>query len=162
MTDEKIKNSDELEFVVFCIENVAANLGVNAERVYQAFTEQSDILNDYIVPEYEVLHTQSRKYIVADILDVMKEMSVKVTISISQMYIERTSVMTANPILLQKKYSRVIECFAKQQGISLDAALDFFYHSQVYQLIRGGVSDMHCMSDGYLAEELKQEYEKKY
>ena len=24
--------------------------------------------------------------------------------------------MTANPILLQKKYSRVIECFANQQG----------------------------------------------
>ena len=34
--------------------------------------------------------------------------------------------MTANPILLQKKYSRVIECFAKQQGLSLDAALNFF------------------------------------
>lgn len=28
--------------------------------------------------------------------------------------------MTANPILLQKKYCRVIECFAKQQGLSLD------------------------------------------
>ena len=69
--------------------------------------------------------------------------------------------MTANPILLQKKYSRVIECFAKQQGLSLDAALDFFYHSQVYQLTREGVSDMHCMSDMYLAEELKQEYSQK-
>ena len=45
MTDEKIKNSSELEFAVFCIENVAAKLGVDAERVYQAFTEQSDILN---------------------------------------------------------------------------------------------------------------------
>lgn len=66
--------------------------------------------------------------------------------------------MIANPILLQKKYSRVIECFAKMQGVSLDVALDFFYHSQVYQLIRDGVSDMHCMSDEYLAEELKQEY----
>ena len=66
--------------------------------------------------------------------------------------------MIANPILLQKKYSRVIECFAKMQGVSLDAALYFFYHSQVYQLIRDGVSDMHCMSDAYLAEELEQEY----
>ena len=73
MTDEKIKNSSELEFAVFCIENVAAKLGVDAERVYQAFTEQSDILNGYIVPEYEVLHTQSREYIVDDLLDVMKE-----------------------------------------------------------------------------------------
>ena len=69
--------------------------------------------------------------------------------------------MTANPILLQKKYSRVIEYFAKQQGLSLDAALEFFYHSQVYQLIRDGVSDMHCMSDMYLADELKQEYSDK-
>lgn len=69
--------------------------------------------------------------------------------------------MNANSILLQKKYSRVIECFAKQQGISLDAALGFFYHSEVYQLMRGGVSDMHCMSDEYLAEELEQEYNQK-
>lgn len=69
--------------------------------------------------------------------------------------------MKANPILLQKKYVRIIECFAKCQDISLDEALDFFYHSEVYQLIRDGVSDMHCMSDAYLAEELEQEYEAK-
>ena len=48
MTDEKIKNSRELEFAVFCIENVAAKLGVNAERVYQAFTEKINILNVYM------------------------------------------------------------------------------------------------------------------
>ena len=69
--------------------------------------------------------------------------------------------MTANPILLQKKYSRVIECFAKQKGLSLDEALGFFYNSEVYPLIRDGVSDMHCMSDAYLAEELEREYSDK-
>ena len=78
MTDEKIKNFDELEFAVFCIENAAAKLGVDAERVYQAFTEKSDILNGYIVPEYEVLHTQSRDYIVDDLLDVIKERVVEI------------------------------------------------------------------------------------
>lgn len=67
----------------------------------------------------------------------------------------------ANPILLQKKYARVIACFAKQQGISLDKALDLFYRSEVYQLMREGVSDMHCMSDLYLAEELRLEYEER-
>ncbi len=50
--DGTIQNSSELEFAVFCIENVAAKLGVDAERVYQAFTKKSDILNGYIVPEY--------------------------------------------------------------------------------------------------------------
>lgn len=67
--------------------------------------------------------------------------------------------MNANPILLQKKYSRVIEYFANQKGISLDEALSFFYHSKVYQLIRDGISDMHCMSDAYLVEELGIEYQ---
>mgnify|MGYP004517319003 FL=1 len=76
--DERIKNANELEFAIFCIENVAAKLGVDAEYVYQAFTEKSDILNGYIVPEYEVLHTQSREYIVDDLLDVMKERGVVV------------------------------------------------------------------------------------
>ena len=52
---------------------MAAKLGVDEEYVYQEFTEKSDILNGYIVPEYEVLHTQSREYIVDDLLDVMKE-----------------------------------------------------------------------------------------
>lgn len=70
-------------------------------------------------------------------------------------------MMTANPILLQKKYARVIECFAKHQGLSLDEALGLFYHYEVYQLMRDGVSDMHCMSDAYLAEELEQEYQTK-
>lgn len=69
--------------------------------------------------------------------------------------------MMANPILLQRKYARVIECFAKKQGISLDEALDLFYRSEVYQLMRDGVSDMHCMSDLYLAEELRLEYEER-
>lgn len=78
MTQENIRNSQELEFVIFCIENIAIKLGVSSERVYKAFTEQSDILNGYIVPEYEILHTQSREYIVNGILDVMQERGVKI------------------------------------------------------------------------------------
>lgn len=34
--------------------------------------------------------------------------------------------MNANPILLQKKYSRVIKSFSEKTDLSLDAALDFF------------------------------------
>ena len=69
--------------------------------------------------------------------------------------------MTANPILLQKKYARVVELFAKKSGKTLEEALYFFYHSQLYPLVSEGVSDMHCMSDEYLAEDLKDEYREK-
>jgi urease accessory protein UreF len=65
--------------------------------------------------------------------------------------------MNANPILLQMKYARVVGLFAKKEGISLDYALKLFYHSQLYQLVKNGVSDMHCMSDEYLVEELQDE-----
>ena len=34
--------------------------------------------------------------------------------------------MNANTVLLQKKYARIIEKFAKKQNISLDEALNFF------------------------------------
>lgn len=76
-TGKNITN-DELEFAVFCIESVANRLGEDGEKVYRAFTGKSDILNGYIVPEYEILHTQSKEYIVDDILELMKERGVTV------------------------------------------------------------------------------------
>ena len=66
-------------------------------------------------------------------------------------------VMNANPILLQRKYARVVELFAKENRISLEKALDIFYHSELYKLMGEGVSDMHCMSDEYLVQELEDE-----
>ncbi len=38
--------------------------------------------------------------------------------------------------------------------------LKLFYHSVTYGLMSQGISDMHCMSDGYLVEELQLEYGK--
>ena len=69
--------------------------------------------------------------------------------------------MTANPILLQKKYARIIERFSEKEKLSFDDALSFFYHSTVYRFISTGVSDLHCMSDEYLTKELIAEYEEK-
>ena len=65
--------------------------------------------------------------------------------------------MNANPILLQKKYARIVELFAKKLDISSKKALEIFYHSQLYELISEGISDMHCMSDEYLVQELIDE-----
>lgn len=69
--------------------------------------------------------------------------------------------MTANPVLLQIKYSRIIEKYAKTVGISLREALDVFYHSDVYALMSEGISDFHCMSDNYLVDELIDEQKRK-
>lgn len=77
LDNAQIKNVDELEFVVFCIENIAKRLGKNAEDIYRSLTEKSDILNSYIIPEYEMLHTQSKEYIVDDIISLMEERGIQ-------------------------------------------------------------------------------------
>ena len=77
LDNSKITSTDELEFAVFCIENIAIKLGKNAEEVYQALTEKSDILNSYIVSEYEMLHTQGKDYIVDDIISLMEERGIQ-------------------------------------------------------------------------------------
>ena len=65
--------------------------------------------------------------------------------------------MTANKNLLRMKFARVIEAYASLAKCSLDKALEVFYNSRTYELMRDGVSDMHCMSETYLAEELFDE-----
>ena len=74
--ESPIKDPNQLEFVVFCIENIAVFLGMDAEKIYEALAEKSNILNSYIVPCYEILHTQSKEYIVNDIIEIMKEKGV--------------------------------------------------------------------------------------
>ena len=74
----EIHDANEMEYIIFCIENTAAELGVSAEVLYHALTEKSDILARYIIPNYEILHTQDKGYIVDDILSVMQEEGVEV------------------------------------------------------------------------------------
>ncbi len=69
--------------------------------------------------------------------------------------------MNANPILLQKKYTRLVELFAKNTGLSVQKSLGIFYHSDLYKLMSEGISDMHCMSDEYLVQCLVEECAKK-
>ena len=73
-----IKRRRELEFAVFCIENVAAALGKTSGDVYRALSGDSGILRQYIVPSYDVLHTQGKDYIINDIREVMAERGVVV------------------------------------------------------------------------------------
>ena len=69
--------------------------------------------------------------------------------------------MNAHPILLQMKYARIIALFAKKMNLPTEEALRFFYHSETRRLMSEGVSDLHCMSDEYLSEDLMNEYHAK-
>ena len=66
----------ELEFAVYCIENVAAALGKPSGDVYRALSGDGGILYQYIVPSYDVLHTFGKEYLMEDLTEYMREKGV--------------------------------------------------------------------------------------
>lgn len=66
-----------LEFSVFLIHALADNWKKPYRYVYQVLNE-TGILDNYIVPCYDVLHTQGQQYLVEDITDFVKEKGVEV------------------------------------------------------------------------------------
>lgn len=62
----------QIEFSVFCIENVAQSLGKSGSELFQILNS-SGLLHNYIIPSYEALHTQSKQYIVDEIVSVLRE-----------------------------------------------------------------------------------------
>lgn len=62
----------QIEYSVFCIENVARKLGKTGSEVFRILNS-SGLLHSYIIPSYEALHTQSKQYIVDEIISVLKE-----------------------------------------------------------------------------------------
>lgn len=70
--DTNTQEFKELEFAVFCIENVAKELTVDGTAAYDMLAVQTDVLQNYIIPCYDVLHTQGKEYIVNDLIDMLK------------------------------------------------------------------------------------------
>lgn len=66
--------------------------------------------------------------------------------------------MEANKVLLQKMYTKIIMEFSRETGKDLLESMDYFYNSVTYDLIRNGVSDIHCRGYRYLSDELMLEY----
>ncbi len=68
--------------------------------------------------------------------------------------------MIANRTLIGHKCAGVIKAYSELAAVPLREAFDVFYKSNLYVEIITGISDMHCRSDGYLAEELLLEVER--
>jgi hypothetical protein len=63
-------------FAVFCIESLADKLMEKGEQIYKMVSEDSDIIDTYIIPNYDFLHTQGKEYIVEELITIMKKRGV--------------------------------------------------------------------------------------
>ena len=66
---------EQLDFATYCIGAIASKLNMTQRDVFNAL-KKSDILDGYIVPAYDVLHTFGRDYIVDDLVGLMRERGV--------------------------------------------------------------------------------------
>ena len=66
---------DKLDFALFCIGSIAERLKLNQTEVYDKL-QQSDILQNFIVKGYDVLHSFDGEHITDEIVDYMKEKGV--------------------------------------------------------------------------------------
>lgn len=64
-----------LEFVTYCISKLSQVLNMSQREVYRRL-KVSGILDDYIIPSYDVLHTFGSRYLVEDLTDYMREKGV--------------------------------------------------------------------------------------
>lgn len=65
-------NNKEMEFCVFLINSLAERLGLLTPDVYKKLSD-SRILDEYVIPCYDVLHTLGEEYLIQDITDMMQE-----------------------------------------------------------------------------------------
>ena len=62
----------QLDFITYCVGNLAARLNMSASKVYKML-RSTDILNGYMIPCYDVLHTFSKEYIIDDLINLLKK-----------------------------------------------------------------------------------------
>ena len=62
----------QLDFVTYCVGNLADRLNMSASKVFQML-RSTDILNGYMIPCYDVLHTFSKEYIMDVLINLLKK-----------------------------------------------------------------------------------------
>jgi len=67
---------EQLFFSVFCIELLSRELKISGANMYKIVTEKSNILDEYIIPFYDILHSESEAWIAADLIRILEEKGV--------------------------------------------------------------------------------------
>ena len=70
-------NKESLSFVVYMIHRCANQWKMSPSKVYQML-ETTGCIQTYLVPHYDVLHTQSSEYVLEDIQQFLQKRGVAV------------------------------------------------------------------------------------
>ena len=68
---QRTEQEIQMGFVASCIEDVAEKLGLDYSEVYERM-KAVGLIENYIIPHYDVLHTESRASVTAGMIDTLE------------------------------------------------------------------------------------------
>ena len=133
---EKVQlNKDEIimGFVASCVEDVADTLGVDYYDVYKRM-DAVKMIDEYIIPSYEVLHCESRKNVTEGLIDTLKrwegsEIAI-LEISDNDRAMSEEQHRKVRNIIRWQRIGCIVVKISETLNVSLKEALDLFYRSE--------------------------------
>ena len=131
-----------MTFVVFLLYQLSEAWHMIPSKVYERLKE-ADVIDGYILPCYDTLHTLGAQYLVEDLTDLVQERGVKIM-----------SEYDMDIIYKQNLEQDIIVYLAQIKEIPIIDAMDIYYRSKLSQQIQKGEYGIENLDYKYLTEDL--------
>ena len=140
-----------MTFTVFLIHALAERWKVTPPEAYAVLSD-TGILDEYILPCYDILHTQGREYLVDDITEFVREKGAAINAAIE--FGKMTNRNSLTYIYRQNLDEDIIEILSKKKNIDAREAMEKYYRSELAKQIATGENGIDNLSCTALAEDL--------
>ena len=124
----------QLDFITYCVGNLSERLNMSASKVYKML-HSSGVLDGYIVPCYDVLHTFSKDYIMNDLIELLKKRGTLAWNCITHQIVSlsRRMYITHAICLILEKVSILLRLKNKRGSIRNAFCIEIRTHREIVQ-----------------------------
>ena len=134
-------------FVASCVEDVADTLGVDYSEVYQRM-DAVKMIDEHIIPNYEVLHSESLKNVTIGLIDTLKRWE------------EGDEKRAVRNIIRWQRIGCIVVKISETLNVSLKEALDLFYRSEICRRFHDEESGLYLQGNLYVLNDFLAEISK--
>lgn len=154
------KNEITMGFVASCIEDVADTLGVDYSEVYRR-TDAVKMIDEYIIPNYEVLHSESRKNVTEGLIDTLERWEgseiVIPEIEEDDRTMSEEQHRKVRNIIRWQRIGCIVVKISETLNVSLKEALDLFYRSETCRRFHDEETGLYLQGNLYVLNDFLAE-----
>lgn len=141
------KEQIQMAFVATCIETTARQQGVDYLEIYRRMERV-----DYILPNYETLHSESREVLAERLMECLNNWE-------SALYDSPTKSPIVQEIIMSNRIGAISVLLAKHLQIDNVRALKLFYKSETCRKLHDKSTGLYLYGDLYVVDEFMREME---